>query len=383
MPNPHVFISYSSPDRPPVEIMAKSLRNVDVDAWIDRELHGGGTWWGQILDQIEQTDVLVYALSQHSRRSKACQAERAYARALRKPVLVVRIDDIDLARTQESLEQIIDYDPTSVDSFITLMNEVKRLGAMPPVPVDPTPERPPVPGAYIHDFVVQLDADELTWRQQSRLLEDIKLSLKMEDDPRTRDDLVDLLHRLSSRPDVVKDVDAAIVAFLAQAAPAPASVPAPATHAPTPAPAPAATVSRPASSSGPTSAPSTPSRVPPQSAPSSPHRAAAPRPRAGAAAQGPATAPPAAPAPTVAPSDRAVLSTVAFVLAGAGLFSLGLVAWAGVIVAGVGLSRKERRAKAAFWTCLAVAVLGLVLLVVVLATDTSGGGGDVPVPSGL
>ncbi|MFE7405756.1 TIR domain-containing protein [Isoptericola sp. NPDC057559] len=370
MKNPRVFISYSSPDRPPVEIMAKSLRNVDVDAWIDRELHGGGTWWAQILDQIEQTDVLVYALSEHARRSKACQAERAYARALRKPVLIVRIDDIDLARTQESFEQIFDYDPQSVDSFITLLNEVKRLGAMPPVSVDPKPERPPVPGAYIHDFVVQLDADELTWTQQSRLLEDIKLSLKKEEDPRTRDDLMVLLQRLSRRPDVVKDVDAAIVAYLAQVAPPASPVP-PAS----PSPLPATQVMRPTPPRRSASASSMPPRVPPESATPSASQAVGPRPRAEVPAPR-ATPPGPSTGPTSAPGPRTgnVLSTVAFVLAGLGLFTFGLVAWAGAVVAGIGLSRKDPHATAALWTSLAVAVAGLVLLVVLVAATPSDSG---------
>lgn len=357
MLGPRVFISYSSSDRPSVEIMAKSLRNVDVDTWIDQELHGGGTWWSQILDQIEQSDLLVYALSQHSRRSKACQSERAYARALGIPVLIVRLDDVELTKTSEAFEQIFDYDPHSVDSFITLLNEVKRLAALPRTPVDPQPDRPPVPGAYIHDFVVQLDADELTWTQQARLLEDIKLSLKKEDDPRTRDDLEDLIRRLSHRPDVVKDVDAAITAYFAQKAPPASTGPEPTPGAPDAA---AATHSMSAPPVPPSQAQF--ARVAP--AVPTPHQHGTPYPPAGTHAEQVAGAAAASPTQTSSPA-----SIVAFVLAAVGVFSLGFSAWAGVIAAGIALGRKEKLGKAALWTNLAVAVVGLIIFIATLSAS--------------
>ncbi|ACZ31667.1 TIR protein [Xylanimonas cellulosilytica DSM 15894] len=348
MQGPRVFISYSSFDRPSVETMAKSLRNVDIDTWIDQELHGGGTWWSQILDQIEQSDVLVYALSQHSRRSKACRAERVYARALGIPVLIVRLDDVELTRTPEALEQIFDYDPQSVDSFITLLNEVKRLSARPRTPVEPRPERPPVPGAYIHDFVVQLEADELSWTQQTRLLEDIKLSLKKEHDPRTRDDLMDLLRRLSNRPDVVKDVDAAIGDYLAQTVSADPRKPDPIPVVAQPSPSPRPMADAPA--------PAQPQVNPAQ--PGTPHPPGTSTLQfAGAAIVAPTPVPASSPA-----------SIVAFVLAAVGIFSFGLPAWVGVVAAGIGLGRKERLAKAAMWTSLGVAIIGLIIFIALAAS---------------
>ena len=127
-----LFISYSSQDRidgrRPDDRPAARAKQV----WFDQELGGGDSWWAKILEQIRDCDVFVVALSSNWLQSKPSQAELRYAQALNRPILPVRIGDVDSMRVNPlAALQIIDYREPTVDAGIQLVTAVHALRASP------------------------------------------------------------------------------------------------------------------------------------------------------------------------------------------------------------------------------------------------------------
>jgi serine/threonine kinase PknH len=199
-----LFISYSSQDRSTVDALTNALRKGQQQVWFDQELGGGDSWWNKILEQIRSCDVFVVALSNNWLQSKPSQAELRYARALNRPILPVRIGDIDSMRVNPlAALQIIDYREPSVDAGIQLVTAVHALQSKPvPLP-EPLPEEPPVPFGYITRLGNTLAEKELSPQQQTQLLIELRSGLDEDgDDPSARSDIAQLLRMLRLRHDV-------------------------------------------------------------------------------------------------------------------------------------------------------------------------------------
>jgi WD40 repeat protein len=91
-----LFISYAHANRKKVDELEKLLEKAGNEVWFDHELIGGDNWWQRILDQIEQADVFVFALSPQSTGSAACRAEFQYALDLNKPILPILLKESEL-----------------------------------------------------------------------------------------------------------------------------------------------------------------------------------------------------------------------------------------------------------------------------------------------
>ncbi|OBH90423.1 sensor domain-containing protein [Mycobacterium scrofulaceum] len=199
-----LFISYSSQDRATVDALTTALRRGQQQVWFDQELGGGDSWWNKILEQIRSCDVFIVALSNNWLQSKPSQAELRYARALNRPILPVRIGDIDSMRVNPlAALQIIDYREPTVDAGIQLVTAVHALQSKPvPLP-DPLPEEPPVPFGYITRLGNTLAEKELSPQQQTQLLIELRQGLDEDgDDPSARGDIAQLLRMLRLRHDV-------------------------------------------------------------------------------------------------------------------------------------------------------------------------------------
>ncbi|OBG89416.1 hypothetical protein A9X05_01230 [Mycobacterium sp. E3298] len=199
-----LFISYSSQDRATVDALTTALRRGQQQVWFDQELGGGDSWWNKILEQIRSCDVFIVALSNNWLQSKPSQAELRYARALNRPILPVRIGDIDSMRVNPlAALQIIDYREPTVDAGIQLVTAVHALQGKPvPLP-DPLPEEPPVPFGYITRLGNTLAEKELSPQQQTQLLIELRQGLDEDgDDPSARGDIAQLLRMLRLRHDV-------------------------------------------------------------------------------------------------------------------------------------------------------------------------------------
>jgi serine/threonine kinase PknH len=199
-----LFISYSSQDRTTVDALTNALRRGQNQVWFDQELGGGDSWWAKILEQIRDCEVFVVALSSNWLQSKPSQAELRYAQALNRPILPVRIGDVDSMRVNPlAALQIIDYREPSVDAGIQLVTAVHALRSKPvPLP-DPLPAEPPVPFGYITRLGNQMAEKELSPQQQLQLLVELRSGLDEDgDDPSARGDIGQLLRMLRLRHDV-------------------------------------------------------------------------------------------------------------------------------------------------------------------------------------
>ncbi|ORV45541.1 hypothetical protein AWC02_13320 [Mycolicibacter engbaekii] len=213
-----LFVSYASQDRELVDPLVCDLRSAGQRVWLDEELGGGEAWWQTILDRIRCCSVFIVALSNNSLRSKPCQAELAYARALYRPVLPVQIGPVDSVRvTPVAATQIIDYRTRNIAANTRLTAALRSLSRR-AVPLPrPLPEEPVVPFAYLMRLSSELSGPELSYRKQAELVLELRSRLDEDcHDPTVRNDILALLCRLRDRPDVTvrtrADVDAVLAA---------------------------------------------------------------------------------------------------------------------------------------------------------------------------
>jgi hypothetical protein len=232
-----LFISYSSQDRSTVDALTSALRRGQNQVWFDQELGGGDSWWAKILEQIRECEVFIVALSSNWLQSKPSQAELRYAQALGRPILPVRIGDVDSMRVNPlAALQIIDYREPTVDAGIQLVTAVHALRSKPvPLP-DPLPEEPPVPFGYITRLGNQMAEKELSPQLQIQLLIELRSGFDEDgDDPSARGDIAQLLRMLRLRHDVTYRTRSEIDNVLAEIEAKDGSPEGPAAKAPAPA----------------------------------------------------------------------------------------------------------------------------------------------------
>lgn len=203
---PQIFISYSSKDRAIVEHLADDLEFAleGWTVWFDRELNrsGGQKWWEVILAELRQTDVVITALSPHIIPSKPCELEHAYALALGKPILPVKLADLDFRELHYSIResQVLDYTERSRKQLGFIRDSLRRLPPAPDLPANWKDLAPPVPMdpvSLLFDRIKQLSNDN---REQALLIIEID---DLQEDDRYRAQVPDLLLRLTKRDDVL------------------------------------------------------------------------------------------------------------------------------------------------------------------------------------
>jgi hypothetical protein len=215
-----VFCSYARSDSAAVRAIAAELDQLGQQAWIDQKLSGGQSWWDTILCQIRACDCFLFALSDASMRSKACQAELDYAHRLGRIILPVAVAPVIDALLPPHLAEV-----QRIEAGDTRMLARALLGLPPSPPLpDPLPDPPPVPITYLNSLAAILDRDELTPADQRNLEGSLKQRLG---NPEERDAAVALLKRLRQHPSVTAFVAGEIDADLAAVEPRPAASPAP------------------------------------------------------------------------------------------------------------------------------------------------------------
>jgi TIR domain len=213
-----VFCSYARGDAEAVRAIAVELDQLGQHAWIDQKLTGGQSWWDTILGQIRACDCFLFALSDASLRSKACQAELDYAHRLGRTILPVAVGPVIDALLPPHLAEI-----QRIQAGDTRMLARALLGLPPTPPLpDPLPEPPPVPITYLNSLASILDREELTPADQRNLEGSLKQRLA---NPEERDAAVALLKRLRQHPSVTAfvadEIDADLAVIEPPAAPSP------------------------------------------------------------------------------------------------------------------------------------------------------------------
>ena len=209
-----IFVSYSRTNLDVVSQLIQDLKAVGIDTWHDQALSGGQRWWNDILAQIRNCDIFIFAVSSESLASEACKSEVAYVAQLGKTILPVLVADginINLLSPPLNEIQITDYRRHDKDAAFAL---VKAIYVAPEAaaPPDPLPPPPPVPISYLATLKERIDAsDQLTAQTQIALLFELEEGLT---DGRSPAEIRDLLLSLRRRDDLLAKIAVKIDAAL-------------------------------------------------------------------------------------------------------------------------------------------------------------------------
>lgn len=210
-----VFITYSRTNKEPVNALVNDLEELSHTVWYDFDLRGGQSWWDNILDNIRQCDIYIFAMTAEALESTACKREMDYARALNKtalPVLIEKSVSIALMPRYLSKVQFVDY--TEAGHKNTVFALIKSLNALPassPLP-DPLPEAPPIPISYLDELKDRIEAPNLDKNEQLSLLSDLKNRLA--DSENKMEDVLELFQRLRKHEDLLAFVGSEIDSIL-------------------------------------------------------------------------------------------------------------------------------------------------------------------------
>ena len=194
-----LFVSYTRTDEALVRALAGDLGRLGRRVWIDHQIHGGESWWREILREIRSAHVFVFALSEHSWRSRPCRLELIYAEQLGIPVLPVLVGPLESMFIPLAERQIIDYRDRSADAVVELVGALAELTARPVVLPDPLPEPPTVPFEYLYRIASVMGPDKISPDRQEELIGKLRRNLKNEEDEVARADIIKLLKELRDR----------------------------------------------------------------------------------------------------------------------------------------------------------------------------------------
>ena len=90
-----VFISYSRKDIAFARLLQESLKQSQVDTWIDWErIPVGEKWWKEICEAIENANVFMFIISNNSVGSSVCKDEINQALLNNKRIIPIIVDDL-------------------------------------------------------------------------------------------------------------------------------------------------------------------------------------------------------------------------------------------------------------------------------------------------
>jgi hypothetical protein len=209
-----VFISYSRHNLDAVTQLIQDLQAVGIDAWYDQTLTGGQRWWENILANIRECDIFVFALSAESWSSEACRSELGYVLQLGKPILPVLVaDGINLNLLTPPLNeiQVTDYRRRDKGATLALFKSINAAPSAAPLP-DPLPAAPPVPVSYLCNLKERIDSpDPLSSQEQITLLFELEEELR---EGRSPTEVRDLLLGLKQRDDLLAKIATKVDAAL-------------------------------------------------------------------------------------------------------------------------------------------------------------------------
>lgn len=209
-----VFVSYSRNNLDAVTQLIEDMQAVGIDAWHDQTLTGGQRWWDNILANIRECDIFVFALSPESWDSEACKSELGYVVQLGKPILPVLVSEginINLLSPPLNEIQVTDYRRRDKEAAFALVKSINTAPPTTPLP-DPLPTPPRVPISYLSTLKDRIDSnDPLSSQDQKILLFELEEGLR---EGRSPTEMRDLLLRLKRRDDLLAKVATQIDAAL-------------------------------------------------------------------------------------------------------------------------------------------------------------------------
>ena len=206
-----IFITYSRTNKEPVISLANDLEELGHQVWYDQEINGGQSWWDNILSNIRDCEVYLYAITQPALDSTACKRELDYAKALNKtalPVLVDKAVSIAIIPRYLSNVQYVEYTGTGDKGTVfALLRAIGSLPASQPMP-DPLPDPPMVPISYLDSLKDKIDSPSLDKRDQVNIVNELKF--KLADPDNKKEDIYGLLKKLRKHEDLFASVSVEI-----------------------------------------------------------------------------------------------------------------------------------------------------------------------------
>ena len=209
-----VFVSYSRTNLDVVTQLVEDLQAVGMTTWHDQTLTGGQRWWDNILANIRDCEIFIFALSTESWESEACRSELAYVCGLGKPILPVLVaDGINLNLLSAPLHeiQVTDYRARDKGAAFALLKALNATPACPPLP-EPLPPSPAVPVSYLGTLKERIDFNGTLGAQEQNLLF-LELEEAM-DEGRSPAEVRELLLSLKRRDDLLAKVAVKVDAAL-------------------------------------------------------------------------------------------------------------------------------------------------------------------------
>jgi hypothetical protein len=209
-----VFVSYSRHNLDPVTQLIHDLNSAGVPTWYDQTLTGGQRWWDNILTNIRECEIFIFALSPESWESEACRSELGYVVQLGKTILPVLVaDGINLNLLPHPLSEIQVTDCRSGDknSCFALVKSIYAAPPAQPLP-NPLPAPPAVPVSYLSNLNDRIESPApLSSQEQITLLFELEEKLR---EGRSPTEVRDLLLRLKKRDDLLAKIATQIDAAL-------------------------------------------------------------------------------------------------------------------------------------------------------------------------
>ena len=201
-----VFVSYSRNNLDVVTALIQDIQAVGIETWHDQTLAGGQRWWDNILSNIRECNIFIFALSPQSWDSEACRSELEYAVQLGKPILPVLVADginLNLLHAPLNEIQVSDYRGRDKAAAFALIRSINVAPPNPPPP-DPLPTSPRVPISYLSNLTERIDSSEpMDAQEQITILFELEKGLREGRPPR---EIRDLLLRLKRRDDLLAKV---------------------------------------------------------------------------------------------------------------------------------------------------------------------------------
>jgi len=210
-----IFISYSGKEHlEEIDQLVKDLELLDKSVWLDKKLSGGQEWWDTILDNILQSDVFIFIVTEKSLKSIACTSEYTYALALNKPLLPITIDNKTRDKhlpPQLSKFQVLNYQERNSRTALELAKSIYNIyKSHSKLPIN-LPEPPDIPIPYINLISERIDTTkELSHQEQSVLFFDLK---KYIDETSESELGFQLLGKFKNRRDLLAVIDREINNF--------------------------------------------------------------------------------------------------------------------------------------------------------------------------
>ena len=201
-----VFVSYSRTNLDVVTQLIQDLQAVGVQTWHDQTLTGGQRWWDNILSNIRDCDIFIFALSPESWASEACRSELAYVQQLSKTILPVLVADginLNLLPAPINEIQVTDYRRGDKGAAFALVKSISTAPSAPTLP-EPLPAPPRVPVSYLSSLKERIDSTSpLSSQEQIGLIFELEAALR---DGRPPTEIHDLLLSLRRRDDLLAKI---------------------------------------------------------------------------------------------------------------------------------------------------------------------------------